>query len=375
MGKEIWRNFDYWLFAVVVVLCVFGIVMIQSALAGNLEVSVNSQIQYVIIGFFLIIGITIFDYRYLDSMADLLYFGIIILLFALNLFGQAAFGAARWLKIGPFQLQPSEFAKAVLIIRLAKYFSDTWYKPHDLRWVIQSFVITFGIVLFILLQPNMSTSIVMMVIWFSMIWVSKIPTKLLVYMGFFGFIFGVGMLIWILLSPETVPFVQEYQLNRVRTFIAPDPNARYGDNYNVDQAVISLGSGKLTGQGYGNGTQVQLRFLKVRHTDFIFSALGQEFGFVGTMSVIALIMFMIWRCFYNAMHAPDLFGALICYGIGSLLFFQTAVNIGVNLQILPVTGLTLPFVSYGGSSTLALSVMIGLVESVACRQERQDKLT
>lgn len=375
MRQEIWRSFDYWLFAVVVVLCVFGIVMITSALAGNLEVSVNSQIQYVIIGFFLIIGLTIFDYRYLDSMADLLYFGIIILLFALNIFGQAQFGAARWLRIGPIQLQPSEFAKAVLIIRLAKYFSKHWYEVHDIRWILQSFVITFGIVLFILLQPNMSTSIVMIVIWFSMLWVSKVPMKYLIIMGFFGFFFGVGMMIWILLSPDTVPFVQQYQINRVRTFIAPDPNARYGDNYNVDQAVISLGSGQLFGQGYGNGTQVQLRFLKVRHTDFIFSAMGQEFGFVGTMIVLILILFMIWRCFRTAMRAPDLFGALICYGIGALLFFQTAVNIGVNLQILPVTGLTLPFVSYGGSSTLALAVMIGLVESVACRQDRQEELT
>ena len=195
-----------------------------------------------------------------------------------------------------------------------------------------------------------------------------------IILGLFGFFFITGMLIWILLSPDTVPFVQEYQLNRVRTFIAPDPNARYGDNYNVDQAVISLGSGQLTGQGYGNGTQVQLRFLKVRHTDFIFSALGQEFGFVGTMSIIILIMFMIWRCFRNAMQAPDLFGALICYGVGALLFFQTSVNIGVNLQVLPVTGLTLPFVSYGGSSTLALAVMIGLVESVAARQVKQEEL-
>ena len=374
MRREIWRSFDYWLFAVVLVLCVFGIVMITSALAGNLEVSVNSQIQYVVIGLFIIIGLTIFDYHYLDAMSGLLYFGIIVLLFALNIFGQAQFGAARWLKIGPFQLQPSEFAKAVLIIRLAKYFSDRWYEPHDMRWILSSFGITFGIVLFILLQPNMSTSIVMMVIWFSMLWVSKVPTKYLAILGLFGFFFITGMLIWILLSPGTVPFVQEYQLTRVRTFIAPDPNARYGDNYNVDQAVISLGSGQLTGQGYGNGTQVQLRFLKVRHTDFIFSALGQEFGFIGTMSIIILIMFMIWRCFRNVMQAPDLFGALICYGVGALLFFQTSVNIGVNLQVLPVTGLTLPFVSYGGSSTLALGVMIGLVESVAARQVRQEEL-
>ena len=124
--------------------------MITSALAGNLEVSVNSQVQYVVIGLFMIIGLTIFDYHYLDAMSGLLYFGIIVLLFALNIFGQAQFGAARWLRIGPFQLQPSEFAKAVLIIRLAKYFSDRWYDPHDMRWILTSF----GLRAFFIRQNN-----------------------------------------------------------------------------------------------------------------------------------------------------------------------------------------------------------------------------
>ncbi|HPG20696.1 MAG TPA: FtsW/RodA/SpoVE family cell cycle protein, partial [Flexilinea sp.] len=151
-------------------------------------------------------------------------------------------------------------------------------------------------------------------------------------------------------------------------------NARYGDNYNVEQAIISLGSGRLTGQGYGNGTQVQLRFLKVRHTDFIFSALGEEFGFVGTISVMALLIFMVLRCLRAARKAPDMFGSLICYGVATLFFFQMSVNMGVNLQVMPVTGLTLPFVSYGGSSTLALALAIGLVESVIARQEKRDEI-
>lgn len=124
--------------------------------------------------------------------------------------------------------------------------------------------------------------------------------------------------------------------------------------------------------GYGNGTQVQLRFLKVRHTDFIFSAMAEEFGFVGTVLVIALLVFVIWRCLYVARHASDRFGALIAYGVATLLFFQTAVNIGVNLNVIPVTGLTLPFVSYGGSSLLSLVLAIGLVESVAVHRTTLD---
>ncbi len=376
MRKEFWRNFDFWLYGDVVILCVFGIVMIQSALAGNLEVSVNSQILYVGIGLVLIMVLTLIDYHYLESLANLMYFGIIILLFALRIFGEATFGSARWLDLGFVSIQPSEFAKTILIIRLAKYFSDNWNNKHDMRWIMKSFLLTFGIVLFVLLQPNLSTSIVLMVLWFSMLWVSKVEMKYLMILGIVGMVFLIILTVWIFVSPDTVPFIQGYQLGRLQTFFSDstDETARYGDKYNVDQAVISLGSGKLFGQGYGNGTQVQLRFLKVRHTDFIFSALGQEFGFVGTIVVILLLLFVVLRCLRAARLAPDMFGALICYGVATLFFFQMVVNIGVNLQVLPVTGLTLPFVSYGGSSTLALTVAIGLVESVAARQEKKEEI-
>lgn len=374
MRREYWKNFDFWLYGLVLVLCFFGIVMIQSALAGNLEVSVDSQIQYVVMGLVMVFFIAWFDYRYLDSLANILYFGIIILLIAIQLFGTAAFGSARWLKIGPISLQPSEFAKTILIVRLAKFYADHDNEPHNLSWILKSFAWTFGIVVFILLQPNMSTSIVMIVLWLTMMWVNGIPMKLLFGLGTVGIIMIVGLVIWILMAPDTVPFVQDYQLDRVRTFVAPDPDARYGDNYNVEQAIISMGSGGLFGQGYGNGTQVQLRFLKVRHTDFIFSAIGAEFGFVGTLTVTIALSILVLRCLTIAKRASDMFGALICYGIAVLFFFQMAVNMGVNLQVLPVTGLTLPFISYGGSSTLALMLAIGLVESVAVHTEKQEEL-
>ncbi len=374
MRREFWKNFDFWLFGDVVILCVFGIVMIRSALAGNLEVSLDSQIQYVIIGLFLILGLTLFDYHYLDSLAMPAYWGMILLLLVLRFVGEATFGSARWLQIGPISLQPSEFGKIVLIINLAKYFSDHAHERKGLYWVGMSFLLTFGIVLFVLLQPNMSTSIVMMVLWFAMLWVSEIPMRLLAILGVIALVVLIGAGVWLLVSPDTIPFIQGYQLDRINNFIAPDTDARYGENYNVEQAIISLGSGRLFGQGYGNGTQVQLRFLKVRHTDFIFSALGQEFGFVGTISVILLLMFLVLRCLRAARMATEMFGALICYGVATLFFFQMAVNMGVNLQIMPVTGLTLPFISYGGSSTLALAVSIGLVESVAVRQEKYEEV-
>lgn len=169
----------------------------------------------------------------------------------------------------------------------------------------------------------------------------------------------------LIISGVEIPFLKDYQITRVVNFLFPDATARHGETYNVEQALVTIGSGGWFGAGYGSGTQVQLRFLKVRHTDFIFSAMAEEFGFVGTVIVIAILLFVVLRCLFIARHASDQFGSLIAYGIAILIFFQMAVNIGVNLNVLPVTGLTLPFVSYGGSSLLSLVLGIGLVESVA----------
>jgi rod shape determining protein RodA len=166
------------------------------------------------------------------------------------------------------------------------------------------------------------------------------------------------------------PLLEEYQQSRVLNFIFPDPNASYGDNFNVEQAKISIGSGGFLGMGYGHGSQVQLRFLKVRHTDFIFSAMANEFGFVGTVVVILLLAFVVIRCFRIGQKSTDIFGSLIAYGIGTLIFFQMAVNIGVNLNVIPVTGLTLPFISYGGSSLASLLLGMGFVESVSAHRHK-----
>jgi len=190
-----------------------------------------------------------------------------------------------------------------------------------------------------------------------MLWISGVPMKYLVILGIIAIVAGL----------IAFPFLEPYQQARILNFIFPDPNARYGNTYNVDQARITIGSGGWFGMGYGHGTQVQLRFLKVRHTDFIFAAMAEEFGFIGTVLITAIMIFVIWRCYRAARLATDSFGSLIAYGFGTLIFFQMAVNIGVNLNVIPVTGLTLPFISYGGSSLMSLVFGIGLVESVIAR--------
>jgi rod shape determining protein RodA len=308
------------------------------------------------------------DYRYWSSLARMLYVFAILALLAIYIFGTAIFGSARWLDTGLILIQPSEIAKIIMIIVLADFFARTKDRRKDLRWIAASFLLTFGVVLWILLQPNLSTSIVIFVLWFALLWVSGLPVK---YMWTFA---GIGLVVLVVIIGLTfakveIPFIEDYQLQRIVNFLFPDPNARHGNTYNVEQALVTIGSGGLFGQGYGNSSQVQLRFLKVRHTDFIFSAMASEFGFIGTILVIALLVFVILRCFRAAALAADPFGALIAYGFGVLLFFQMAVNIGVNLNVIPVTGLTLPFISYGGSSLVSLAIGIGLVESVILRHK------
>lgn len=359
MTKEIWRKFDYFLFGTVVLLCVFGIVMIQSAVAGSegLITSVSRQIIFVLVGVAVILIMSIVDYHYWMSLSRLMYIVTVVFLLVIFVVGTARFGSARWLDTGLILIQPSELGKIVIILVLADYFAETYEDQHDLRWVARSFLLTAGIVVWILLQPNLSTSIVIFVIWFSLLWICKLPIK---YIGTF-------LLVGLILVSIAFPFFPDYQKQRVLNFFIPDENARYGDTYNVDQALISIGSGGVFGQGYGHGSQVQLRFLKVRHTDFIFSAMSEEFGFVGDLIVIALFVFVIIRCLRAARLASDMYGALIAYGFATLIFFQGAVNIGVNLNMIPVTGLTLPFISYGGSSLLSLVLGIGLIESVVAR--------
>ncbi len=361
MKRESWRHFDYWLFGSVIILCIFGIAMIRSAIAGNevLAGLVQRQAIYVVIGLLVIFGASLIDYHYWMSLTRTMYIAAVVFLVVIFVYGTARYGSARWLDTGLILIQPSELAKIVMILVLASYFAKNHEQPHNLRWIGESFALTLGVVIWILLQPNLSTSIVIFVMWFAMLWVSGLPVKYLA-------IFGGGA---ILVGALAFPFLAGYQQKRVMDFIFPDANSQAGNTYNVDQALITIGSGGLFGEGYGHSSQVQLRFLKVRHTDFIFSAMAAEFGFVGTVIVIGLLIFVVLRCLRAARLAADMFGSLICYGFATLIFFQMAVNIGVNLNVIPVTGLTLPFISYGGSSLLSMVLGIGLVESVISRHK------
>jgi len=359
-----WRHFDFLLLGAVVLASAFGAMMIRSAVAGNegLLPLGNRQIYFAIAGVAVIILLAAIDYHYWLSIYWLIYIVMAIFLVALSGLGQAAFGAQRWFQVGVLFVQPTEFAKIVVILILARYFDKSRNDPRDLKWLLKSLVWVWGLVIWILLQPNLSNVIVTMVIWAGMVWMNGVQIRQIVLLG----------LALILIFAIAFPFLQPYQQARVINFVLPDPNARNGATYNVTQALIAIGSGGLFGEGYGHGTQTQLRFMKVRHTDFIFSATAEEFGMVGAIFVILMEAVIVWRCFRAAQKARDLSGAMISFGIALLLFFQSAANIAVNLRLIPVSGLPLPFISYGGSGLMALMIGVGFVESVVMRHREMD---
>lgn len=372
MLKDIsWRYFDFWLLGAVVLATAFGTTMIRSAVAGNegLEPLINRQIYFALVGIVLIFVVAAIDYRYWMALYRPIFIVMSLLLFALFLSAQAVFGAARWFQVGVLFVQPTEFAKIAAILLLARYFDKTQNRPRDLRWIFVAFLWVMGMGIWILLQPNLSNVVVLVVILASLLWFNGIQLKHLLLFGGIGVVL-VGSIVALSALNIRIPFLQVYQQQRIANFIVPDENATFGATYNVQQALIAIGSGGIFGTGYGHGTQTQLRFLKVRHTDFIFSAISEEFGFVGGLLVIVILVLIIWRCLRAAQKARDVAGMTIAYGVATLIFFQGMVNIGVNLNIVPVSGLPLPFISYGGSGLTSLMLGIGLVESVAMRNRQ-----
>jgi rod shape determining protein RodA len=356
-----WRYFDFWLLGVIVFALAFGATMIRSAIAGNAEIanSVTRQLQFGVIGFIVIIVVGGIDYRYWTALYIPMYIVMMILLIMIFISAQAVFGAARWFNIAGLFIQPTELAKVVEILILARYFEETKDRPRDLKWILGSLAWVGGLAIWILLQPNLSNVVVMLVIWGAMIWINGVQVKDLALLALVG----------VILIAAAFPFLRDYQQERILTFLFPQEDATYGNLYNVQQALIAIGSGGLFGKGLGHGTQTQLRFLKVRHTDFIFSAIAEEFGLVGALIVIFIILFIVWRCLRASHIAKDVTGSLIGYGMAVLIFFQGSVNIGVNLRIIPVSGLPLPFISYGGSGLVSLMLGIALVESVVMRHK------
>jgi rod shape determining protein RodA len=357
-SKNFLQNFDYILVAVVIILILFGVLMIASATRDvpSLADRVNSQITYSIVGIAVILIMAAIDYRLLTS-TYLWAYGIIILILGitgiLGTTGEA--GSQSWVNFGVAGFQPSELAKILLIIVLAQQLANNVAEISKLRTILVSLGFVAIPVFFIFIQPDLGISVLVMVTWFAMAWAAGMKWQ---HIALFVVVALVAL-------PILWTFMEPYQRSRITTFI--DPNADPDAAFNIRQALTAIGNGGVLGRGYMQGTQSQLRYLRVRHTDFIFAVIAEELGFVGAMLVLVLMGVVIFRVLRAARMSQDMAGSLICYGVATIIFFQTVVSIGMNVRVLPVTGLTLPFVSSGGSSLVTLMMGIGLVESVLLR--------
>jgi rod shape determining protein RodA len=294
--------------------------------------------------------------RTTDILRNPLYVLMLVLLGITFVIGQVAGGAQRWLGAGA--VQPSELAKILVIVSLAKFLSDREAALERFGTVLASVGVVAIPMLLIYLQPDLGTALTLIAIWAAMLWMAGVRLRHLLLLA--GAAFAALPLIWFNL--------QDYMRQRLTLFVNPasDPDSYF----NVYHALVSIGSGGWTGKGLTHGTQSQLHFLRVRHTDFIFAVTAEELGFLGSVAVMALIVFVLWRMFRVAEQSRDTFGRLICAGVAAVILFQTVVNIGMNLGLMPVTGIPLPFFSYGGSSFLTLMISVGLVESVAMRHKK-----
>lgn len=356
------KNFDWPLFVSAVLLLGFSVAIIYSttfSIAGGSEAI--QQAGYAIAGLILLLVVARSDYRTLKGWSGVLYLLTIILLLATKFFGHASLGAQRWINLGFFQFQPSEIAKVFMIISLAKFFSDNVDTMDRPATIIRSLIYVGIPTVLVAIQPDLGTALTMMVIYLVMLFISNFNKIFIAAASAAG----------ILSIPVLFNFLHGYQKDRLTTFLNPtaDPT---GAGWNVNQAMIAIGSGKWFGRGLGHGPQSQLNFVPFKHTDFVFAALAEEMGFVGAFAIISLFAFILYRAVRIAQSSRDFFGMFLATGIFAMLFFHIVINIGMNMGIMPVTGIPLPLVSSGGTSIIITLLSIGILESIVIRNKKID---
>ena len=357
------KKTDWPLIIVTMCLSVFGIIVIYSA-TRTLDTNTNVIVQSIsfAIGIGLLVLLQRFDYEQFKNMIKPIYIISILMLVAVLIFGITGdWGARSWIRIGAIGIQPSEFAKICFIITFSYHLSMV---EEDINrpLVIFGLILHLSVpVLLIMCQPDLGSMLVFLFMFACMLFAARLSWKYIVPVALGGVI--------------SLPFIYKYVLNeyqqkRIQVFFNPDLDP-LNRGYNVIQSKIAVGSGQLWGKGYLQGTQNQLGYLPTKYTDFIFSVISEEFGFIGAALVVLALFFIIWRCFKTAQRSSNLFGRYICVGTASMLLFHSFENMGMCIGLMPVTGIPLPFVSYGGTSMVTNMIAIGLVLSVAYHNKRR----
>lgn len=354
---------DWLLVLVTLLLSLTGIFMIYSAIHSNPAFLKNSlhlkQALWSSIGLCVLLCILIFDYHFFTRWAYFFYALVIVLLIAVLFSGQVVYGAKRWLVFGPLRLQPSELARLAVILVLARYFgSHEEEEPMGFKKLAPAFLLALAPVLLIVRQPDLGTGLTVLLIAGAMVLVVGVKQRVLIIIG--SVALACAPLGWF--------FLKEYQRRRILTLFNPDADP-LGAGYQSMQSIIAVGSGEFWGKGLLQGTQSRLHFLPEKHTDFIFSVLSEELGFIGSVTVLALFSIFILRGLSAALNAADKEGTLIAVGITTAFFLYITFNIGMTLGLMPIVGIPLPLVSYGGSASISSFIAIGLVLSVGMRRK------
>jgi rod shape determining protein RodA len=354
-----YRDFDWTLLAFIMLICIIGVVQIYSASLGTKFAGVHvKQIYWLLAGFTLMFALSFVDYHKLLENAHWAYIGLLVALVAVPLVGVTALGAKRWLRLPGIGLfQPSEWMKLVLILALAQYVSSL--NQRDVTWsdIFKGMAIVGIPWILVMKQPDLGTSLTYIPALILLLFLGGIKSKQVAIFALAG----------LLLAPIAWHKLKPYQKERLVNFVHPENDPK-GTGYQIQQSLIAVGSGGIWGKGTAQGSQTQGQFLPVTHTDFIFAALSEEHGFIGVSVVLMLYFMVLMRLIQNAQTAPDRAGTLLIMGVVAILTFHIMVNVGMVVGLMPVTGIPLPLMSYGGSSVLFTFLALGIVMNVRMRR-------
>lgn len=368
MNQRILKNFDFRLFAVVITLVIAGLFMVYSTTYDRVSLVHNDGFFFVkkqliavvvgLVGFALMFA---FDYRIPDEMAKILYSVNIFMLAMVLFFGHEVNGAKSWI----FGMQPAEFSKIILVVLFGQYLSQR--ESLDSYFDLIGPCLFMGLpILLIMLQPDLGTVLVFIFFTLVMLYMAGMPGRKLVLLLLIVAVLISGVFLSHHFFGTPLP-IKEYQINRLTSFLNPERDPQ-GSGWNVIQAIIAVGSGQFFGKGYLQGTQGRLGYLPENHTDFIYAILCEELGFIGGFFVLLLYLLLIWRGLKIAMQARDKEGSLMAVGIVSMIFFHVFENVGMNIGIMPITGIPLPFISAGGSSMIANLIGVGILLNIWARR-------
>ncbi|MCE5263900.1 MAG: rod shape-determining protein RodA [Deltaproteobacteria bacterium] len=362
LDRRLILNFDWTLFSLVLIISGIGLLNIYSAGFSLTDLRPTPyyirQIQWILVGSVGMALAFLIDYRFLNRHAYLIYAVSVALLLIVAATGYATRGSQRWIALGGFTFQPSELVKLTLILALTKYFDRHRIgRGYYLRELFIPFLLLLIPFLFILKQPDLGTALILLILFLSMVFFIGLDWRSLLIAA------GAGLT----LAPIGWFILKDYQKERIMTFFSPEKDP-LGSGYHIIQSMIAVGSGGILGKGFLKGSQTQLKFLPEQQTDFIFSVFAEEWGFLGAIILLVLFMLLILWGLMIIARSKDFPGALIAFGITMLIFWEVFINIGMVLGILPVVGIPLPFLSYGGSSMVVLMTAVGLLMNISVRR-------